>query len=332
MLSTASPRRVFAYMEGFVTCAAFAALQAVGRLDDLAAQGVRPADLGSDRFLAAAVLHYLAQRGVLRRDAEGEGEDGIYRLTELGHELYDDRSYLIWLSGGYGDPLHQLGALLTGERRFGVDVDRDMRWVAVGTALAGQKDLLPEVHKLLGEIDFTRVADVGCGHAHLLLSLCEDGRRTGIGIDVSAAACAEAEAGVRAAETGDRVTIVEADAKDLATVPGLEDVDLVLAFFFLHEVLEDGEDALVAWLRSLGQRLPAGAWVLTAEVTPSTQPRSTAEPFTPEYVLTQALMHQTIVDAAHWRRAFAAGGFDVCRIVQTDLPGTFLILARTPEA
>jgi SAM-dependent methyltransferase len=303
----------------------FASLEMTGVLSDLAAKGVRAEDLGENHFLTAATLRYLAQRGVVRADGD------VYQLTDFGQELYAERGYLVWLSGGYGEALHRFGDLLTGRHGFRADIDRDVRWVAVGSALVGQKDLRPEVVEVLREIDFDRAADLGCGNAHFLIGLCRAVGRGGIGVDISADACAEARQEVARAGLDDRIEIVEADARDPGNIAGLDSVQLVVTFFFLHEVLEAGYDVLVNYLGQVAARLPSGAHLLTAEITPPERDRDAVEVLSPEYVLTQALMTQNLLSADGWRQAFTESGFQVRRIVRPNLPGARIILAQKAD-
>ena len=323
-ITLAGRSRVFDYMQGHVVTSVIAALETAGALDRLAADGVTVADLGGNEFLARAALRYLAQRDIVR--AEGER----YLFTELGRELYDSRGYLVWLGGGYGEPLARLGDLIAGSQHFGVEVDRNVRWVAVGTAEAGQRDLRPEVLALLREIQFDRVVDIGCGNGHFLISLCELMGASGIGVDISPDACAEAVDEVSGAGLLDRIQIVQADARDVSAIPDLETVQLVVTFFFLHEVLEAGYQVLVDYLRALAQRLPAGAHLITAEIAPPRADHGTGELIAPEYAMTQALMEQRLFDERQWRQVFTEAGFEIQRFVRPNLPEGQLILARKP--
>jgi SAM-dependent methyltransferase len=313
---------VFDYMQGYTICTVFAALESLGVLTELAASGLRPDQCGANTFLTEATFRYLTERDIVRF------EDDRYQLTEFGQSIYADRGYLVWLSGGYGEAMNVFGDLLTGKRQFGPDVDRDVRWVAVGSALIGQKDLWPYVVELARQFEFKRVADLGCGNAHYLISLCQAVGAEGIGVDISPAACQEAEQEVAKAGLGDRISIIEADAGDLKAVPGIDKVDLVFTFFFLHEILEHGFDVLVAYLRQIQESLPSGAHMLTAEVAPPGGEEDGVELFTPEYALTQALMEQRLLDEAGWSRAFTEAGFEIVQIAKPDLPEARIILAR----
>ncbi|MGI8664462.1 MAG: class I SAM-dependent methyltransferase [Jatrophihabitans sp.] len=324
--ATSGRARVFDYMQGHVVTSVVAALEALGALDRLAADGLRASDLGPNKFLADATLRYLAQRDLVRRE-----QDGIYRFTEIGRELYESRGYLVWLGGGYAEPLARLDRLINGEQSFGVEVDRNVRWVAVGTAEAGRRDLRPEVLTLLREIEFERAVDIGCGNAHFLIGLCGLFGASGIGIDISPDACAEALQEVASAGMQDRIRIVRANACEVASVPELENVQLVVASFFLHEVLEGGVQVLVDYLRAMCQRLPVGAHLMAAEIAPPREDHDTGELVSPEYTLTQALMKQILFDEQQWRQVFTEAGFEVVKVVHPNLPEAQLILARKPS-
>lgn len=322
MSDTRTRASVFDYMQGYTLCTVISELESLGLLDQLASRGLRPEECGANSFLSEATLRYLAERDVVELDGE------IYRLTDFGRSVYDDRGYLVWLSGGYGEAMNIFGDLLAGTRQFGKDVDRDLRWVAVGSAIVGQKDLWPHVVELAREFQFKHIADLGCGNAHYLISLCRAVGADGIGVDISAASCKEARDEVAKAGLAERITIIEADAGDLQSVPGIADVDLVFTFFFLHEILEHGYDVLVSYLAQIHRSLPSGAHILTAEVAPPGTEDHGAELFTPEYALTQALMNQRLLDEHGWSRAFSDAGFDVIRVVKPDLPEGRIILAR----
>lgn len=320
----AGERHVFDYMRGYMMCAVFSSLQSMGVMDDLATKGLRAEDLGTNAFLAKATLEYLTQREIVEFDGD------LCTLTDLGREIYADRGYLVWLSGGYGHAMNRFGDLLTGTCGFGKDVDRDVRWVAIGAAILGRKDLWPYVAGVARKFEFSQIADLGCGNAHYLISLCQEVGADGIGVDISPDACDEARQEVAKAGLNDRITIIEADAGNLSTVPGMGGVQLVINFFFLHEVLEKGYDVLVAYLRQVQESLPRGAHVLTAEVAPPGAEPGTRERFAPEYALTQALMEQHLLNEDGWRRAFTDAGFEVREVIRPDLPEARLILAQKP--
>ncbi|MFI6461708.1 class I SAM-dependent methyltransferase [Streptomyces sp. NPDC050528] len=317
------PRRpAFDLVQGYILCSVLAALDDAGVLQTLEEKGVRIEDVGGNGQLARDTVHYLVDRGVVVPEGD------LYHLSPYGVELLRDRGYIYWIAGGFGEPFWRFGELLAGTHRYGADISRDGRIVAVSSAQLGRDDLKPYVHSVLGEIDYTKAADFGCGNARNLIGICQLKGARGLGVDISPDAIAEARREVEKTGLGDTIDVVEADASDAAAIPDLESVDLVVGFFFMHEVLEKGLDAYIDYLRVLHRRLPVGAHVLAAEVLPPERDRAGAETFTPEFTLIHALMGQGLLGENGWRDAFEQGGFTVRKTVRPNIPGGLLLLAQ----
>jgi len=318
-----TPRRdAYEYIQGYVLCSVIAGLDEMGVLDQLRENGLSPDQLGGNRFLAASTLRYLSDRGIVHPDGD------VYRVTQYGAELLGDSGYIFWVAGGFGFPFHRFASLASGKSAYGKDVSRDGRLVAIASAELGREDLKPYVEELLTGIEFKRAADFGCGNARNLIGICRAAGAEGLGVDISPEAIAEARLEVGREGLEDRIQVVEADASDASGIPGLESVDLIVGFFFMHEVLEKGRDEFVRYLCSLADRLPDGAHVLAAEVTPPVRDRAAQEVFTPEFTLIHAMMGQGLLSEEGWCQAFREGGFAIERTVHPHIPGGLLLLAR----
>jgi 2-ketoarginine methyltransferase len=317
-------RPVFELFEGFAVASVLASLERAGRLARLEA-GPVPADPdeGVDG-LPLATLRYLAQRDVV------EEHDGAFALTERGAAICRDKGYLVWLQGGYGHVLAELGAFADGAKVYGRDVVRDGRWVADGSALIGRDDVAPHATAVLEGIDFHHVVDLGCGTARFLINAAGRFGVTGFGIDLAPEACEDAERAIAEAGLVGTVSVRCGDAGDLDAIPELREADLVVASFLLHEIFEHGREALVSYLDKLGRLMPAGAHILVAEV----QPASGApdERWRPEFTLLHAIMRQQLLDADGWHEAFTAAGWSRREVRELGLPGAILLLYRNGDA
>lgn len=326
---TAQPNAVerpaFAIFEGYAVSSIVASLQMSGLLPLLESDGLdqRTIDARSDdeAALLRASLRYLAARSVVEATADG------YALTPYGQQICQDKGYLVWLVGGYGEPLRRMEAFLGDGKRYGVDYVRDGKWVAGGAAMLGGKDVVPTAMGLLDQIRFTQVLDLGCGNARLLAAICRKFDTAGVGVDISPEACADANELVAEQGLADRITIVQADADTLAGVRELGSTDLVVTFFLLHEILAKGKDRLVTYLTELAQALPAGAHLLIAEVEPAVD----GQRFTPEFTFVHALMRQVLLPADDWVDVLESSGFAVESVLRNDMPGGILLLARTGQ-
>lgn len=316
--------QVFELFEGYAVTNVLAALEVSGDLSRLAEDGIDTTSV-EDRDRAAAnllvsSLRYLALRGVTRESA------GTFTLTGYGQAVYRDRGFLLWLARGYGDSMAQLDALVTGEKHYGEDVGRDGRWVADGTTLMARRYVLPGAMALLGRLSFGNVLDLGSGNARFLISLCRATGARGIGVDVSPTAHAEAEKAVAESGLNDKIRLVLGDVTAVDGIPGLADVDLVVAFYLLHEFLTDGHDhdSLTAFLSSLSRRLPPGAGMVIGELEPPAEGIE-EQPFLPEYSYIHAVMRQRLLTADDWSQVLYKGGFEVAEIVRPGFPGALLI-------
>jgi SAM-dependent methyltransferase len=316
--SGAGERPVFELFEGFALASVLSSLQQEGLLERLQA-GPVPADAGEGADgLPLATLRYLAQRGIATE------RDGRFALTPRGEAICREVGYLVWLQGGYGHVLANLGAFSTGALTYGADVTRAGRWVATGSALIGRDDVAPHATSVLERIQFSHVVDLGCGNARFLIAAAQRFGVTGFGIDLAPEACADATEAIAQAGLTGRVSVRCGDAGDLSAIPELREADLVVAFFLLHEIFEHGREALVSYLRTLAATMPAGAHMLVAEV----QPASGApdERWRPEFTLLHAVMRQQLLTAQGWHEAFEASGWQRREVRELGLPGAVLLL------
>lgn len=313
-------RPVFELFEGFALTSVLASLEQAGLLARLEG-GAVPAD-GSEGEdgLPLATLRYLAQRGLV------EQRDGAYSLSQRGRAICRDKGYLVWLAGGYGEVLAQLGAFSTGTLRYGegADVVRRGRWVADGSALIGRGDVTPYATELLDGVAFAHAVDLGCGNARFLIAAAQGYGASGLGVDLSPEACADAERAIATAGLDGRVRVRCGNAALLDAIPTLDEAQLIVAFFLLHEIFEQGRGALVSYLRQLAQLTPVGAFMLVAEV----QPASGApdERWRPEFTLLHAVMRQQLLTAEDWNDAFVEAGWTPRAARDVDLPGAVLLL------
>jgi SAM-dependent methyltransferase len=315
-------RPAFDLFQGFALSNVIAGLEMSGNLSLVADGGITHESIEQrdtvEAELLTASLRYLSYRGVVRED------EGRFSLTDYGTAIYRDRGFLVWLVGGYGDPLRRLDAFLGLGKRYGVDFTRDGRWVADGTTMMARENIIPDAMRLLDRISFDRVLDLGCGNARFLTSVCDRFDAMGIGVDVSPAAYAEAEKAIVDAGMRERVQTVLGDVRDLDDIPDLDDVDLAVTFFLLHEILATGRNTLVRYLADLSERLSPGANLVIGEIEPPYK-NEDGQRFTPEFTYVHALMRQRLAVAEEWGEILTESGFVVREVVRCRIPGGILL-------
>lgn len=319
-------RPVFDHFQGYAISSVLASLQMTGLLSELQGGGLSretiTAQGGENAKLLTASLRYLAIRGLVSEEGE------VFTLTDYGADVSRDVGYLVWLVGGYGEALRRVDSFLEGSKRYGTDFNRDGRWVADGSAVIGKTDVVPDAMDLLGRHEFHTVLDLGCGNARFLSNVCKKFGANGIGVDLSPAACVEAEKVISELGVQGQVRVEVGDAGELDKISGLDEVDLVVAFFLLHEILAGGRDVLVEYLKTMSKQLPAGASFLIAEVEPPVSGGGADQYFTPEFTYVHAIMRQFLYTAEDWTSALEEGGFTIKEIVRSGMPGGILLLCQ----
>src|SRR5579859_5326398 len=102
--AAAGQRPAFDLFEGYALGSVMAALEMAGLLEALEGEGLPAGGPGGNQpssALLEASLRYLVRRGLV------EAAEGGHRLSEAGREVCRDKGYLLWLVGGYGQPLTQ---------------------------------------------------------------------------------------------------------------------------------------------------------------------------------------------------------------------------------
>lgn len=173
--------------------------------------------------------------GMISRDG-----DHHYVLTKYGAEFQRMRGFFTWAVGGYGQLFRQLahmarlphGAEKTAFYRPLIDGSH----VAVGSNLCNETLMKDLCLNAIENIDFSKIADLGCGNAGRLIDICQRrGNVIAIGVDVNAGAVEEAKKFVFQRNMQHRITIRQGDALNASQLDCVKDVDLVTSFLMMHD-------------------------------------------------------------------------------------------------
>jgi SAM-dependent methyltransferase len=324
--SALSPVELF---NGYVGAGVAFALERCGVLDVLRQRDrVSHEELSLLTSTQSDRLRTLLDAGVRLRLIDRDGD--CLSLTASGLELARDAGYFVWAVGGCGGVISSLGDWARGERNFGVDIRRDMVQVAAGSARCDEAFMAPVLHRVLDELDFRCVADVGCGNATRLVRICERYPATlGLGIDLSPDTCRVARERVELAGLSDRVRVCQGDATAFAGERELrEQVDLVCSFLLLHDLFAamSPPEALFARLR---ETFPNANRYLFADT--NATPLDGGEPtiFTAGYELVHGVMGVPIGTVDEYERIMARAGLTLERRLPLGVPNTWLYVLAT---
>ncbi|MEU8538339.1 methyltransferase [Streptomyces sp. BPPL-273] len=269
-------------------------------------------------------LHALSAAGLVTADAG----TGLFRASDDYADWRHEVGYLSWALTANSPFLQNARAFLTDGESAARTHRRDGRRVAVSSRWIGDRAFYPAVVDQVVAADAKHVVDLGAGAAGLLIDLLgQDDRRTGVALDLSAAACAAAREDADRAGVGDRLRVVERSVESLIDDPGpLEGADVIQACFVMHDVLQDEsvfEDVLRTCRKALA---PGGVLAVVDAVSYGQEPRER------KFSALFTYLHANFMDVAlptpdQWVAKFRDAGFSNVECVSDIMPGGRLFVA-----
>jgi len=310
------------HVRGYAVCSCLWAMLETGTLDEILSSTSVPMErlLGDgrlDRHVLESILSYLDGIGLVR--AEG----GHVRATAKLRRLMAEPRGLFELTYAYSPIFANLRDLLAGKAKYPRDVQRLGKYVGRGSGQLCRALPYPVLADMLRRRGARKVLDLGCGDLAFLFYLCETVPEVrAVGIDVDEPTAAYAKEVLAASPLAGRIEVRCADMFDLAALSrDMPDVDAITAVDTYHEYLSGGDQKIVGLLRSLRRSFPK-ALLYVGEFCkqPHAKLRRRPTAFL-EHHLYHDLTNQTIVDAAAWRRMFAAAGLTILEEKVFDIVG-----------
>lgn len=314
---------------GYLAAQIVFALDRLGLLDELLEHG--QADVRATATRIGADERML---GELFRAAQSCGyvvlRDGAAVITPAGRDMAFMRGYFSWAVGGYADLFSNIAGIISGNRRFGSDIFRDEAMVALGSGQNDRAFMAETVDEVIGKLDFTVIADLGSGISERLcrVSAARDGVR-GVGLDISAAATRLARDAIGRAGLDGNVQALQADVLDVVKgtqrYPVLAEVDAVMSFYLLHDLLAnpDTRSRVMPGLREAFPR--ARTFVLADTMIRPAQPSDATLPvFSVGYELAHALMGVPLHTKDTYEALFAQAGLRTRQVLGFGTPHSWL--------
>ena len=296
------------------TTRCFQTLLNVGLLGHMAKQGavaVREyaAENDLDPDLLAAVCESLFARCILQK----AGPDR-YSLDERGRFLVENDLSRGWfyLCYGYENVLYNLEPMLRKQMKYGTDLKRDGKYVALGSGLASKAFAFPLAIEKLRATGAKRVLDIGCGDGAFLRDACRAiPGLTAVGLDLSPEAVDFGTLEIGRENLADRVVLHCGDARRL---PDFRDkvagVDAGATFYVLHELCDGKENtSAVAFLKAFREALPGVPFHIMETIRPTAEEMRARPGPAIEYFLFHDLSGQRPVSRETWKSIFERAGY-----------------------
>lgn len=327
--TSAVPVSVDEAFNGYVAAQVVFALDRLGLLDQLVEHGqveVREAavHLGADQRMLGELLRAAQTCGyvVLR--------DDVAVITPAGRDMAFMRGYFTWSVGGYSNLFSDIAGIISGDRPFNRDIFRDEAMVALGSGQNDQAFMARTVDEVVGKLDFTTLADLGSGISARVcrLTAARDGAR-GLGLDISGAATHLAQDTIHRAGLDGNVQALQADVLGVVAgtekYPVLAEVDAVMSFFLLHDLLA-APDTRSQVMPGLREAFPkARTFVLADTMLRPAQPGDTTLPvFSVGYELAHALMSVPLHTKDTYEALFTQAGLRIRQVLPFGTPHSWL--------
>jgi SAM-dependent methyltransferase len=227
---------------------------------------------GYDVYQVTGMLRFLSLQGMFTEEAGDR-----FRLTPIGQAILSPASlgWLRMIRGGYGEVLQESAALVEGKKRYGVDVVRNGRYVGVGSSQFTSAIRDDVGHSVLERLGTRCVADLGCGEAIFSINFVKrNPAHRAIAVDVDPGSIGAAREAIARAGLSDRIKVVQADCFDASALAKVcQEADTFFTFAMEHELLRDGEEAVIRHVESMAANFPGKRFVIgeaVNRVTPDT--------------------------------------------------------------
>jgi phenylpyruvate C(3)-methyltransferase len=281
----------------------------IGFFDDMERAGAIDVDsYAAVRGLDPAVLRplcdYLFALKILDK------ENGRFTLSGRGRFVTKSLRGMFESAYAYEDVLHNLEPLVRGQKRYGVDVDRNPEFTARGSGEGGRLFTFPLVSDLIAKRGLKTVLDLACGDAPFLIDLCRRNPEVrAYGVDLAPEAIDFGNERVREAGLQDRIRLVAGDMFEIGRVADqFESVDVVTSFYGFQELLAEGREKVIGLLDTYRRVFPGVTFIICEipKYAPEELRRRPGGML--EYQLWHALTHQRLATREEWMDLWRESG------------------------
>lgn len=284
-------------------------------------------ETGVSKDILLRYLKALVSAGLIKPLGPG-GESEKFRKMPFFDQIVHDVGYLCWGLGACQPLISHAREFASSPLASSQAYRRDGGLVARTSAWMGERAFYPQAEQAIVSLRPKRIVDLGAGSAKLLIQCLKLlPEATGVALDVSARACAQARSAAEQAGVADRLEVVESPIQALANDDGiLQAADVIHAGFVLHDLLPEEEASLDAILFACHKAAPTGT-LLIMEATPyadGSQERMFSAAFS---FLHECFMGRTLLNEAAWREKLLQAGFTQVNWEPLGIPGGRLLSA-----
>lgn len=298
---------------GHFTTKAVTALLNVGFFDEFSTN--RFVDINTfskkknvDKRLLRLLCDYLYAVKVFKK------HDSEYSLTSKGILINDMMRGLFDIIYAFDDIIYNIEPLLKKEKIIYQNVSRRLDREARGSSALAEFLPYPIVKDIIVKRGFKRVLDIGCGVGAFLIELCRTlPDVTTYGIDVSYDVLLHAQEQLKKYNLENRISLFEGDVtKDIEELAGrLDGVDVITAFFLLHELFFEQKEKLIEILSIIRSKFKDKPVIVCENIKLELEELKKDPGLYSELQLLHGFSCEQQLTRKEWKEVFAKAGFRV---------------------
>jgi SAM-dependent methyltransferase len=275
----------------------------------------------------ANYLKALEAAAILEEVPEGGGTLRTVSDFEL---IRHQAGYVSWTMNANRPFIEYARDFLIDPERARKEYTRDGRQVAVSSQWMGSMAFYPAALKVIFDARPEYVADLGAGTCRLLIEiLLAFPQATGMGLDIDAGACREAERAAERVGVADRLTVVERAIESLATDPSpIEGAQVIHAGFVFHDMMPEEEHIADAVLANCRDALRQGGIMAITDAVPYVRNSRERRFSSIVTYFHQQFMGRKLLNETEWQEKLLGAGFSNVECILLAFPTGRLFVAR----
>jgi SAM-dependent methyltransferase len=222
----------------------------------------------------------------------------------------------------YYSVFENLANLLSKQKQYGVEVNRDIKYVTAGSAETEKIIPYPYTKRLIRKYKCKSVFDLGCGNGEFLIYLSDVLSETSYGVDISTTAVQEASNNIAKHNLSGHINVFQGDILNLGDKINVK-ADVLTILYILHELVESENNVgeVIKLLKNLRTFFPGSKLIVLEACKQDTFALRKTKSFLVEHHLFHLMSKQTLLTSEDWKNIFLKSGYKVLEAIELRIVG-----------
>jgi SAM-dependent methyltransferase len=267
-----------------------------------------------DIYFLKAICDYLVSLNLL--DLDGN----MYKIKKSFRIAHSIGGYLF--INAYYSVFENLANLLSKQKQYGVEVNRDIKYVTMGSAQTEKIIPYPYAKRFIEKYKCKSIFDLGCGNGEFLIYLSDVLSEKSYGIDISNTAVQEAINNITKHHLSERIYVFRSDIMELGDEIKVK-ADALTLVYILHELVGQENDAskIIKLLKGLRTCFPGSKLIVLEACKYGVPFLKKTKSFLLEHHLFHQVSKQTLLTFEEWKNIFLKSGYKILESIELRIVG-----------